>query len=1819
MRKLILFALAIIFFYSPVSAQWLEWQDITSTNLTVTSVANSDGQEKDLEAADLNNDGFADVISVRKQPFSNSTEPPQQDLLLMNVNGELIDQTSQYAPGFISTPTHARDVYIGDLDDDGWQDVVFANTFDQAPLYYRNRGNDNNGNWLGLIDESAIRFPSTLDDAPLVCAVKAADLTEDGNLDLYFCNYKQNNGTAKDFLFVNDGNGFFTAEGETRLGELRNSAFGTEVELKDIDNDGDTDVIKVSTLFNVAPWNNRGVLVLYNNGNGTFTNWQNITLPFTNSPYMIEVEDFNNDGQLDLFVVDDGTDFSLISNTITPNSNITFTQNLAGAGGFGGNVHTADFDLDGDLDVAVADVDVDIPPCLSAREFIFFENNNGVFSDPYLNVPNVWANNTYDFAILDLNNDGLKDVIQGNCAGYTLLLSDNCDIAPANADFDLDGISDACDPCPTNPDINCSPNPNYPTVDTNLSLPRQWNELLLESIRLDLARPTVHARNLFHTSIAMWDAWSVYNDEGCTYLLGETIDGFNCPFDGFTPPTGSDAELEETISYAMYRILTHRFGLSNNGFLLKQAYDNHMQVLGYDITVTTTNYASGDPAALGNYIGQCIINLGLQDNSNEQNDFANTSYQPVNPPMVVDNSGNPTISDPNNWQPLTLEIFIDQSGNVIPGATPDFLSPEWGQVTPYSLTPADRTVNQRDGFSYWVYHDEGAPPTLEADGSGQSDAYKWGFETVVKWSSHLDPTDGVMWDISPNNMGNPNSYPSNIASYPNFYDQTNGGTTNNGYNVNPSTGQAYASNIVPRGDFARVLAEFWADGPDSETPPGHWFTILNENVADHPSFQKRFQGTGPILSDMEWYIKSYLMLGGGMHDAAITAWGNKGWYDYTRPISAIRYMADKGQSSNSALPNYDPQGMPLTPGYIEQIQAGDPLAGAGNVNVGKIKIKAWRGHEVIQNVDTDVAGVDWILAEDWVPYQRPSFVTPPFAGYVSGHSTFSSAAATIITNLTGDAYFPGGLGTYTAPKDEFLVFEDGPSVDVVLQWATYQDAADQSALSRIWGGIHPPADDIPGRRMGEKIGTSAFNKTLSFFQDNNNNGAPDLCEPAGPCDNAGGDADGDGICDNSDCDNTDPNLPATVGSTCNDGNANTENDVILADGCTCEGTPISTGCNSSFVQNGNSVTFSGLTDPVNSVKIINLDYSTYWECVSWSAGCNTNEIINNIPDGQYYISLNTYDAGWNVICNIFEIITIDSGNGCVDNDNDGFCIADDCDDNNPSVPANVGTSCNDGNPNTENDVILADGCTCEGTIIGCTDNDNDGFCLADDCNDNDPTIPATVGSSCNDGNSNTENDAILADGCTCEGTPINPGGCNIVITSNNSAITLTGMTDNDVNAKIFNTSWQEQWGCNPWNGSPCSTTETYNNVTVGTTYYVSIVSANCNIFEVVTVTGGGGCTDNDNDGFCVADDCNDNNPNVPAAVGTTCNDGNSNTENDVILADGCTCEGTPIGPGGCNSTYTLGNGSITFNNLTDPVNAIKVIDATYTTVWECNSWAIPCNTSEIVSNLPAGDYIVSLNTYDAGWNVICNIYEVVTISGGNGCPDADNDGTCDVDDCAPTNPNLPAIPGTTCNDFDANTTDDVILADGCTCQGTSASNCVAAYAVNGNTVTFSNINDPVAAIKIIYPDFTTYWECNTWETGCNATTTINNIPNGNYIISLNTYDAGWNVICNIFESITINNALPLVQPFENKVNELAYDIYPNPFEDILTIKFVNDFEKEIEYEIYSSHGVMLMESQMQLEAGKKQFHIETDRLKSGYYLLKIKMKDQILSKPIIKM
>lgn len=185
---------------------------------------------------------------------------------------------------------------------------------------------------------------------------------------------------------------------------------------------------------------------------------------------------------------------------------------------------------------------------------------------------------------------------------------------------------------------------------------------------------------------------------------------------------------------------------------------------------------------------------------------------------------------------------------------------------------------------------------------------------------------------------------------------------------------------------------------------------MNE-VFDHELLVRKYEGVGEVMSRLEWDVKGYFTLGGTMHDAAvrarrkplrgrervasvafpyhqanasdiplyqaflshrcccwggfsatralleqITAWSIKGYHDYTRPVSSLRAMADRGQSSDPEAPSYHEDGILLMPGLIELVKPGDKLAGDEGEHINKIKVKAWRGPSYIVNPNTDEAG-----------------------------------------------------------------------------------------------------------------------------------------------------------------------------------------------------------------------------------------------------------------------------------------------------------------------------------------------------------------------------------------------------------------------------------------------------------------------------------------------------------------------------------------------------------------------------------------------------------------------------------------------------------------------------------------------------------------------------------------------------------------------------------------------------------------------------------------------------------------------------------------------
>jgi hypothetical protein len=583
---------------------------------------------------------------------------------------------------------------------------------------------------------------------------------------------------------------------------------------------------------------------------------------------------------------------------------------------------------------------------------------------------------------------------------------------------------------------SCPPAANHP----EWSVARRWDEALLDAIRRALPNPPVHARNLFHTSVAMWDAWAAYDKTATGYIVREKVQSSN-----------SAAARNEAISYAAYRVLSARFAKAVGADETLSQFEAVMDSLCYPVNVTTTDGTM--PAAVGNRIARAVLAYGLADGSNQANGYAAPDYKPVNAPLVVNRPGT-TMADPNRWQPLQIEHMISQNGIPVVNGVQVAVGPHWGGVKGFALPALDGKKTPID---------PGPPPRLGDPATDQR--FKDQAVEVIRLSSLLDPAGGTTIDISPGARGN----------------NTVGSNDGHGHPVNPATGQPYSPDVVNEGDFARVMAEFWADGPKSETPPGHW-NVLANLVSDELSPNLKIGGSGPNVDRLEWDVKLYYALNGAVHDAAIAAWGLKGAYDGTRPISMIRYMGGLGQSSDPNGQSYDKEGLPLVPGLIEVITKGSSAPGQRHTALagheGEIAIKAWAGNP--KDTATQIGGVTWILAVDWIPYQLPTFVTPAFQGYISGHSTFSRAAAEVLTSFTGSEYFPGGVSGYTI-KAGSLKFEKGPTTDIRLEWATYYDASDQAGQSRLYGGIHVVADDFTGRVTGSQCGKEAWAKAQQYF------------------------------------------------------------------------------------------------------------------------------------------------------------------------------------------------------------------------------------------------------------------------------------------------------------------------------------------------------------------------------------------------------------------------------------------------------------------------------------------------------------------------------------------------------------------------------------------------------------------------------------------------------------------------------------------------------------------------------------------------------------------
>ena len=228
----------------------------------------------------------------------------------------------------------------------------------------------------------------------------------------------------------------------------------------------------------------------------------------------------------------------------------------------------------------------------------------------------------------------------------------------------------------------------------------------------------------------------------------------------------------------------------------------------------------------------------------------------------------------------------------------------------------------------------------------------------------------------------------------------------------------------------KAVVEFMRDGPRSTGQSGHWLRF-----AQAVSRRDRH--------DIDRDVKIFFAVGNVAMDAFIAAWEAKRFYDSSRPWTLVRHY-----------------------------YAGKSLEG-------------WAGPG---------RGVVTLPASSWHPYSPATFVTPPFPGYVSGHSTVSAACAKVLELFTGSDRFGETerrhAGELTEAEFECARIQtrEGQTpagakltCEVALELPTFTATAEMAGISRVMGGYHIQADNVAGLELGRNVAAYVWPRAQSYF------------------------------------------------------------------------------------------------------------------------------------------------------------------------------------------------------------------------------------------------------------------------------------------------------------------------------------------------------------------------------------------------------------------------------------------------------------------------------------------------------------------------------------------------------------------------------------------------------------------------------------------------------------------------------------------------------------------------------------------------------------------
>ncbi|MCA9283871.1 MAG: VCBS repeat-containing protein [Phycisphaerales bacterium] len=344
---------------------------------------------------DIDGDGDLDIVLANGQGYSSQGAALKPRILVNKINeveARFVDETDARAAGVLGW---FRGVEAGDCDGDGDWDLVLAQDFNKQPKLLINDG-------TGVFtDETGSRLPAvTMSSA----RAQFADVDNDGDLDLFFCNSGTSNrfGSGQPRLFLNDGTGNYTNVTATNIpagniSDQQDCIFG------DVDGDLDLDIHIGSRAGQSKLW--------LNDGNGVFTN---SPFPTGGSSYSYDFGDIDGDGDLDMLSINGGTDRLLQNNM--PGAWVNISSEISPNAGIDDNDSKFfDYDNDGDLDYVVAS--------LGSSERVFRNNGPDAPGAQFTQVTGIMPNvgdSSLDIVVADFDGDNRIDVVtlQGESGSF---------------------------------------------------------------------------------------------------------------------------------------------------------------------------------------------------------------------------------------------------------------------------------------------------------------------------------------------------------------------------------------------------------------------------------------------------------------------------------------------------------------------------------------------------------------------------------------------------------------------------------------------------------------------------------------------------------------------------------------------------------------------------------------------------------------------------------------------------------------------------------------------------------------------------------------------------------------------------------------------------------------------------------------------------------------------------------------------------------------------------------------------------------------------------------------------------------------------------------------------------------------------------------------------------------------------------------------------------------------------------------------------------------------------------------------------------------